>query len=79
MTARNNQRAKLATALAHLPLWITTSSMHPQAVWPVGCIPFLVEWIAGARRLRSASPKWVAVWRAVFLIRLGLSGGGVVQ
>jgi hypothetical protein len=62
MTEQDGQPTKRATAVADVLFRLTTSSMRPEALWPAGRIPFLDDWIARGGRLRSAGPKWFAVW-----------------
>jgi hypothetical protein len=42
----------------------TTTSVRPQSFWSAGRFPFLDQWIEGGGTLRSADPKWFAVWGA---------------
>lgn len=64
MTGQGNQRTTPATAVADFLFHFTTTSMRPESYWPAGRIPFLDQWIAAGGQLRSAGPKWFAVWGA---------------
>lgn len=62
MTDQGDQSTTRATAVADVLFRITTSPLRPQSFWPAGRIPFLDQWLAGGGKLRSAGPKWFAVW-----------------
>jgi hypothetical protein len=62
MTDQGDQATTRATAVADFLFRITTSPLRPGSFWPAGRIPFLDQWIAGGGKLRSAGPKWFAVW-----------------
>jgi hypothetical protein len=62
MTDPSDQPATPAIAVADVLFHITTTSMRPQSLWPVGRISFLEQWLESGGKLRSAGPKWFAVW-----------------
>lgn len=62
MRGQGDQRTTTATAVADFLFRFTTTSMRPQSFWPAGRIPFLDQWITTGGKVRSAGPKWFAVW-----------------
>lgn len=64
MTGRGDVRIAPGTAMGDVLFRITTSPMRPQAIWPAGSVLYLDHWIQGGGRVRSAGPKWFAVWGA---------------
>lgn len=64
MTDQDDQPTKPLTAMADFLFRFTTTSLRPEPFWPAGHIPFLDQWIAAGGKLRSAGPKWFAVWGA---------------
>lgn len=66
MTAQGDQATTRATAVADVLFRITTSPLRPQTLWPAGRIPFLDRWTQDGDKLRSAGPKWFAVWGTDF-------------
>jgi hypothetical protein len=64
MTGQGDQPTTPATAVADFLFRLTTSPMRPQSFWPAGRIPILDRWNARGGKLRSAGPKWFAVWGA---------------
>ena len=64
MKDQSGQLKERAIAVADVLFRLTTSPMRPQSLWPAGRIPFLDQWTQGGGTLRSAGPKWFAVWGA---------------
>lgn len=62
MTDKGDQLPAPATTVADVLFRVTTTSMRPESLWTAGRISFLDQWIARGGKLRSAGPKWFAVW-----------------
>jgi hypothetical protein len=62
MTGKGDQRVAPAVAVADFLFRLTTRPARPQSLWPAGRVPFLDQWTERGGTVRSAGPKWFAVW-----------------